>query len=377
MDDPVQHSRKRRIIAQAVTTEAVKSMESIILGHVDQFCELLTPSTSQQNGTWSEPLDVKVAANCFTFDTLTDVALGRSPDMLTSEKNRWILSLLPKAVKFLHTMGHMPILLCLYYLPFKSQMAKDMTMYHQDLSEKIAQHRIRQGTRSDGDKADVLSYLINAKDPETGGADTTALAITAALFYLAQYPSSLIKLRTEPQQAFDSKDSIRMGPVLLSCLYLRACLDEAMRLVPAVGGVLPRTVLPPGLVIANEYCPPGTIVGVPGYAMNHHPEYFPEPFSFRPERWIVGSLGPGKTTVTEADVRRSQAAFLQFSQGPRGCVGKHLAYAELSLAVASVVWSFDMEVSNKASSLAKFQDRDDWREAMSSRGEIPTGDICP
>jgi cytochrome P450 len=47
MDDPVQHSRKRRIIAQALTVEAVKSMELIILVHVDQLCVLLTPSTSQ------------------------------------------------------------------------------------------------------------------------------------------------------------------------------------------------------------------------------------------------------------------------------------------------------------------------------------------
>jgi hypothetical protein len=112
------------------------------------------------------------------------------------------------------------------------------------------------GARSDGDKDDVLSYLINAKDPETGGAgmseeelvaevgvfliagkftystsriqtqvdihtglefDTAALAITAAIFYLVQYPSALIKLRTELQQAFDSKESIRVGPSLLSC----------------------------------------------------------------------------------------------------------------------------------------------------------------
>jgi hypothetical protein len=50
-------------------------------------------------------LDVTMAANCFTLDTLTDVALGRSLDMLTSEKNRWILLVLPKAVKFFHTVG--------------------------------------------------------------------------------------------------------------------------------------------------------------------------------------------------------------------------------------------------------------------------------
>lgn len=218
----------------------------------------------------------------------------------------------------------------------------------------------------------LFFFSFHFRKIHTGlGSDTTALAMTAAFFYLAQHPSALGRLRAELQQAFDSRENIRVGSALSSCVYLRACLDEAMRLVPAVGGILPRTVLPPGLTIANEYFPAGTIVGVPGYAMHRNAEYFPEPFAFRPERWLADNEADADADVLR---RSSHAAFLQFSQGPRGCVGKHLAYAEMSLAVASVVWSFDLEVSAQYDQNSGADD-DDWRAAMASRGEIPTSDM--
>ena len=70
------------------------------------------------------------------------------------------------------------------------------------------------------------------------GGDTTSTAISAALFYLSRDPAALSIVTREIQNAFPDLKSIRQGPALASCTYLRACLDEAMRLSPPAPGTI-------------------------------------------------------------------------------------------------------------------------------------------
>jgi cytochrome P450 len=79
-------------------------------------------------------------------------------------------------------------------------------------------------------------------------------------------------------------------------------------------------------------------VGVCTYTIHHNEEYFPSPFSFRPERWIVSS----DTGVCEANVTTAQAPFCPFSLGVRGCIGKNLAYMEMLTALARLFWQYDV-----------------------------------
>lgn len=66
------------------------------------------------------------------------------------------------------------------------------------------------------------------------------------------------------------------------------------------------------------WLPEGTVVGVPHYAIHHNEKYYPQPFEFKPQRWIAGSE-PG---VTAESAEIGHAAFCAFSVGPRGCIGK-------------------------------------------------------
>jgi cytochrome P450 len=116
-----------------------------------------------------------------------------------------------------------------------------------------------------------------------------------------------------------------------------------MRLSPSVGGLLPREVLPGGAKIAGHDIPAGTVVGVPHYTIHHNEEYYPDPFSFNPERWQAGakSLHSG-APITEDAVAVAQSAFCPFSVGPRGCIGKSLAYVEMSTTLARTLYLYDM-----------------------------------
>jgi len=113
--------------------------------------------------------------------------------------------------------------------------------------------------------------------------------------------------------------------------------------------MLPREVLDGGLTISiptttpdgstvdtPHFFPPGTVIGVSAYAIHHNATYFPDPFTFQPERWVESA------EWTEESVAVARSAFCAFSLGTRGCVGRSLAYKELQLSLALILFSFDL-----------------------------------
>lgn len=67
---------------------------------------------------------------------------------------------------------------------------------------------------------------------------------------------------------------------------------------------------------------------------HNDPSIFTDPTSFSPERWLVS---PKETAELEQFL-------VPFSHGPRACLGRPLAYAELFLAFANVFRRIDLEM---------------------------------
>lgn len=163
--------------------------------------------------------------------------------------------------------------------------------------------------------------------------------MTAIFFYLSRHPRVYARLASEIRSTFSSGKDIHTGPKLTSCTYLRAVIDECLRIAPASIGTLWRQqdlTLAPGerkpFIVDGHVIPPGTMVGISPYSLLHNAAYFPEPFEFRPERWVGDE-------VTEL----SRRALAPFAVGDRSCAGKAVAYLETSLAVARTLWYFDFE----------------------------------
>ena len=165
------------------------------------------------------------------------------------------------------------------------------------------------------------------------------------MFYLLHNPACLSKALEEVRTTFSKLEDIRAGGRLWSCEYLRACIEEALRMSPPVPNLLPREVLPGGMVIDGNYVPAKTDVGTPAYAVHHKSEYYPEPFSFKPERWLSHAARSSEkaSNVEIADLARS--AFCAFSVGPRGCVGKQLAYNEMTVMTCRILWLCEMRLA--------------------------------
>jgi cytochrome P450 len=210
-------------------------------------------------------------------------------------------------------------------------------------------------------RKDFFYWLTRAKDPQTGegytmpemwaesrllitaGSDTSSITIAAAFFYLLRNPSALEALQSELRGSFSSAEEIVSGPQLSACHYLRAVIDETLRLAPPVPSSLPRQVLAGGMIVDEDYFPEGAIVGTSAYAIHHSEKYYPDPWAFKPDRWIA----PKSEQGAEAEaLQLAKSAFCPFSLGSRGCIGKSMAYAELSIALGKVFYMYDVRLAS-------------------------------
>lgn len=93
---------------------------------------------------------------------------------------------------------------------------------------------------------------------------------------------------------------------------------------------LPRTVPSQGFDFTDRsgkvyHFPPGTQIGVQIYTLHINPKVFPDPFAFKPERWL------------DSPTPEMQRDWIPFGLGQRQCIARNLATQELFLAVRALV----------------------------------------
>ncbi|KAL8793908.1 MAG: hypothetical protein Q9195_003527 [Heterodermia aff. obscurata] len=186
--------------------------------------------------------------------------------------------------------------------------------------------------------------ITNAGLLLVAGSETVATLLSGATYHLLRNPPVYTRLQTELRTAFPTEKAINFDS-LARLPYLDAVLTESLRLYPPAVASLQRTTGPEGDLIAGNYIPPHTKVGVPQYASYHSRANFTDPESFVPERWLADP--PPRY---RADAR---AALQPFSVGPRNCLGRSLAWFEMRAILARVLWNFDMALCEESQDWAK------------------------
>lgn len=215
-------------------------------------------------------------------------------------------------------------------------------------------------------RKDFFYWLFRAIDPETGklgynkdelwgecelltiaGSDTTATVTSAMFFYLVRYPEVQAKLAGEIISAYSSLDEIKGDAKLYDCTYLTAVINETLRMAGPISADPEREVLPGGMIVNGKYLPEGVNVGTGLYGLSHNKDVYPQPFIFQPKRWIVSSNE--KEGSSAEDVALAESGACSFTTGSRGCVGKNLAWLEMRLVMAKLIWTFEIkeDVTNK------------------------------
>ena len=186
---------------------------------------------------------------------------------------------------------------------------------------------------------DILSAMIqmHEEDPERmnlnelvghtavmfrGGYNPNGMALYWTILLLSQHPEALKKLTDELNQAGGGK--VLPLETLDKLPYLEAVIKEGMRLFPA--GTWTGRLAMRDFELDSNPLPKGTWVLMSPYITQRIPEIFPEPYRFRPERWLSAHY--------------SSYEFMPFSAGPRYCIGASLSMLQLKIALSILMQRF-------------------------------------
>ncbi len=171
-----------------------------------------------------------------------------------------------------------------------------------------ARHEGDDSSMSDQELRDELMTLLVA------GHETTASSLAWAFERLSREPAVLARLTEE----------IRHGA---GDAYLVATIQETLRRRPVLPNTAPRLVKRPVTIGGWDY-EPGVCLVANGYLLHHDPDVYPEPYAFRPERF----LGEKPGTYT----------WIPFGGGRRRCIGMSFAMLEMKAVLAEVLRAYSL-----------------------------------
>ncbi|CAH1780863.1 unnamed protein product [Owenia fusiformis] len=162
------------------------------------------------------------------------------------------------------------------------------------------------------------------------GLTTTKATISGLFLLLMRHPDIQAKLQEEVDQVV-GKDRNPSVDDKESMPYLQATLIEVLRYLTHVPISVPHKTLV-DTSVAGYDVPKGTQVWTNIFAMHHNPAMFPDPWQFKPERWLDND---DKLVSLE---ERNKA--ISFGAGRRVCVGEQFARTRLFLFCATLLQKF-------------------------------------
>jgi cytochrome P450 len=163
------------------------------------------------------------------------------------------------------------------------------------------------------------------------GHETTATALTAALFLLDDNPEVRERLESEVQDVLG--DSEPTGDALDELSYTEAVAKETLRLYPSAP-MIPRETRE-SVAMDGYELPPGATVLVSQWLVHRDGTHWADPLTFRPERWL-------------RDTDRPEFAYFPFGAGRHRCIGEQFAMTELQFVLASIARRYRVSIQSPA-----------------------------
>lgn len=223
-------------------------------------------------------------------------------------------------------------------IPLPRTKAQSEQRFFKTAVDRIVVSRKRQLAQADYRAPDdLLTHLLNARDPETGkglserevaanvltfiaaGHETTANCVTWSLFLLSQSPEWAECVRAEAERELEG-DAQTLADRLVNT---RAVIDEANRLYPPIAAIS-RSALGDDELVGHPIRR-GTMVVIAPYVLHRHRTLWRAPDRFDPRRFLDGGLQ-----------KTDRFAYLPFGAGPRTCVGMTFALQEAAIILATL-----------------------------------------
>ncbi|CAG8977557.1 hypothetical protein HYALB_00012996, partial [Hymenoscyphus albidus] len=297
-EQPADHERMRRLINPTFTPKAVESQESTVQFYVD-----LLISKLRDRAAAKESVDIVSWYNFTTFDIVGDLGFGEPFNCLQdSQYHIWVSTIFThfKNTFMLGALGCYPLLSKVLRALIPSSVRKPALR-----NRAMSQEKVHRRLNLEKERNDFMTPVIRGEDSKS-----MSLSEIEGIFYT---------------------------------IIVAGMIQEGMRMCPPTPAGIPR-IVPQGCDTTN--------ISLHSWSTYRSSANFHNPLQFVPERWLQSSI----TDETSPYYNDKRYAVQVFSLGPRGCLGKNLAWAELRLILARMIWNFDIEIACDADGNAKLLD---------------------
>ncbi|MFS7879570.1 cytochrome P450 [Streptomyces asiaticus] len=173
----------------------------------------------------------------------------------------------------------------------------------------------------DGHEMDLGQLHHEVLNICVGAFETTTNALSWAFYLLARHPEAEARLHEEVDRVLGGR--VPTFDDLPRLEYTRRVIDETLRIYSPAHMTMRHAREED--VIAGYRIPVGSNILINTYLLHRHPEFWHSPETFDPDNF-----------TPERVAERPKHAYVPFGSGPRVCVGKHFALAELVLALSTV-----------------------------------------
>ena len=345
MQDRKAHAKRRRELAHLFSMSTITEYESVIASNVLECMNLISAE-----GTAGKASNLYDWWHYLSMDITCELCFGSGFDMLHKGPVN----------PYIHDMyGSLTIELVRWHFGWLNRYASWAPLKFVRDAEACSVRGFERGTKmvreymqkeDKGQRKDLLQKMINAKDVNEqplqekdfniqstsfilAGSHTTSSTLTWIVWRVLKNPEVYKKLNAELDEELGTKDrkTIPQHAKLDGLTYLNCVIKEGLRIDTSVPGSTPRYVPPEGAVLSDYHLPARTIVSIQAYTTHRDPTVYPDPDRFNPERWLD-------------ETPEMRHLFVPFgADGPRKCIGIHLAYMELRVILATLFHRFELE----------------------------------
>ena len=315
------------------------------ISKISSYANTMLALTRKHISTWRDGDVVAMGPEmmALTFDIVADILFGTDISGDTKKVQRAMhiaidrieRTMLPGLDRF----DNLP-------LPYFRKFGSAANELH-EVATRIVNERIEKGVKRD----DLMGVLLEATTPEgeklsarevsdetltliLSGHETTANVLTWVFSYLSEHPQYWSELAREADVILAKSDEETFAKDLLSAPLTSAIFSEVLRLCPPVW-VAPRRALE-DLILGGVSIPKGAHVLVSQYVTHRNSTYFPEPDSFKPERWF----GDFEKTLP-------RGAYFPFGAGTRKCLGDQFALLEGRIIILEIARRMTLTLQSK------------------------------
>ncbi|KAJ5658226.1 uncharacterized protein N7484_001875 [Penicillium longicatenatum] len=173
------------------------------------------------------------------------------------------------------------------------------------------------------------------------GHDSTAATIVYSMYILSKNQDILAKVREEHNAVFGedistTAEQLKQSPELINRIpFTTAVIKEVLRLYPPASALREGQ---PGVELQDKngtkYPTEGFLLWILHGSIQRNPNYWPEPHTFIPDRWLVDMDHP---------LHPPKHAMRAFELGPRDCIGQPLAMLDIKITLVLTLREFDFQ----------------------------------